>query len=102
MNNNYRLKFLMAQGFMYFLLNQTRYTDVIKWVTEHNPRCDGKHFMEKIEALLDRYTPAEAWVRFYCDLDDGFKSTFIDYITEVFLPKGFELSQEDKGILHNY
>ena len=78
-----KVKYLVATQVVFFCFIFPSYFEVIDWMMQHpKNHCTKDHLLEKIEYFLDKYSPAEAWLRFYCDLDLDMREVFVDYICE--------------------
>jgi hypothetical protein len=97
-----KVKYLVATQVVFFCFNYPSYYEVIDWMMQHpKNHCTKDHLLEKIEYFLDKYSPAEAWLRFYCDLDLDMREVFVDYICEVYAKRNMKRNPEDyERMLH--
>lgn len=77
----------MAEAVVVFCFNYPNYHEVIKWIAEHQHGCSYDYLLGKWESLADIYSGAEAWLRFYQELDPERREALVDYITKVFAPQ---------------
>ena len=95
---SYSHKYLTMELVMYFFMNFPPPEEVINWIAQHQHVCNEAHLLDKWNEMAP-YRSAEAWIRFYLEMDEEIREAMVNYITEIYPQKhwGYKgCSQSDK------